>query len=283
MLKSAISLSALIAAAPPDTPLSPPGNGADPVPPPQFGVDEITGEPLPESDAAGHRPSSDDVKEPETPKPEAAKPPPSQPTRKQKVAHKLNLDEIRKTRAVVTPSVSQIFRIPVVTSPKTDAFILAHPTFGGLDDPMPIWIRTSVGQGKSAPLLVEPHMVDHIRAHGGKVGMCALYWCQNSTGGQFLGVVNVESDNDWIVTRRKIYEACRGGEWLKMRNAGNCWEGVPPPAPIPDRPWPDLSNDDVLNLAFDETVDENHPEFLYLVYGGLPPTIVRDDPSATAK
>jgi hypothetical protein len=115
-------------------------------------------------------------------------------------------------------------------------------------------------------------MIDLIRAHGGKVSMFALLWCRYSTGGQFLAYADVDSDNDWITTRRDFFEACRA-EWLKMLNAGNCWEGVPAPAPIADPKWPELGWDAVLNLAFTGEVDENHPDFLYLVYGGPPPVV----------
>jgi hypothetical protein len=256
---------------PPDTPVTPPGNGADVAP--QFVdldtigeerratrgkavpmVDEITGEPIVEP-------------------PPSAAPPPPQSDRAQKVAHKLNLDEIRKLRGQPVASVNVILRIPVVDRPRTDLFIRAHPLFGGLNDTMPIWTRVGVGSGGNKPLLVKPHMVELIRAHGGKVNYCGLWWCQYSGGGgQFIGVANTESDNDWIATRRDLYERCRD-EWLKMLNAGNCWQGSPPPAAIPDPKWPDFSWDDVLNLGFEEAVDEKHPAFAELVYGGNPPTV----------
>ena len=224
-----------------------PGNGQDPAP----SVDPITGEPT-------------------KPLPESASPPPPQPNRTQKVARKLDLEGIRKTRAQITATVGQAFRIPVIDSPSSSFFIRAHPTFGGFDDPMPIWKREGVGKGSGGPLLVKTHMIDRIRAHGGKVSMCGLWWCQYSVGGQFLVVANAESDNDWIASARKIYEACRS-RWLKRVNAGNCWEGLPPPGPIPDPQWADLEWDDVLNLAFDEAVDEDHPAYLSLVYGGYAP------------
>jgi hypothetical protein len=185
----------------------------------------------------------------------------------QKVAGKLNLDGIRKTRAQVTPQAPVIIRIPVIDRPGTEPFIRVHPTFGGVDDPLPVWKREGLGKGGSGLRLVDTNMVGRIRALGGKVALSALYWGQYSVGGQFVIVASVESDNDWIVSRRQLLEQARG-EWLKMVNAGNCWQKVSPPVTIPGPEWADLSWDDVLNLAFDDLVgDENHPDFRELVYG----------------
>jgi hypothetical protein len=203
-----------------------------------------------------------------------ASPPPSSSRGKQKVASKLDLEGIRKTRGQVTASVRQIVKIPVVSSLDSSLFIRVHPTFGGLDDPLPVWKIEGVGgQNRSGVRLVEPGMVDLIRSHGGKVSMCGLWWGQYSAnGGQFLVAVSVESDNDWIDATRKILENARAG-WLKRVNAGNCWQGKTPPSPIPEPGWPELTWDEVLNLAFDETVNEDSRDFQWLVYGGPPPTV----------
>jgi hypothetical protein len=217
-------------------------------------VDEITGEPI------------------KKPLPEDAAAPPFMPTQKQKVADKLGLDEIRKTRSQVTATVGEAVRIPVLSSFNSEPFIRAHPSFGGLDDPLPIWSRPGVGKSSGGLLLVKPRMVDRVRAHGGKVAMCGLWWCQYSVGGQFLAAVNLESDNDWIVSKRKILEASRR-EWLKAINAGNCWNGLKAPSVIEAPLWPSYSWTEVLNLAFDEAVDEDHPAFQSLVYGGHPPVV----------
>ena len=217
-------------------------------------VDYVTGEPV------------------EKPLPEASPPPPAS-SKKQKVASKLDLEEIRKTRGQVTASVRQIVKIPVVSSLDSSLFIRVHPTYGGLDDPMPVWKMEGVGQGRSGVRLVKTDMVDLIRSHGGKVSMCGLWWGQYSAnGGQFLVAVSVESDNDWIDATRKILESAREG-WLKRVNAGNCWDSKTPLAPIPDPKWPELTWDEVLNLAFDETVGEDSRDFQWLIYGGHPPTV----------
>jgi hypothetical protein len=192
---------------------------------------------------------------PEEPLPASASPPPPQPSQAQKVSHKLDLDKIRKARAQVTPSVGQTFRIPVIDSPSSSAFMRAHPTFGGLDDLLPLWKNEGVGKGVGGYRMVDPEAAERIRAHGGKVAMYALWWCQYSIGGQFLVVANAESDNDWIQSSRLIYEATRH-RWLKRVNAGNCWSGLPPPAgvEIPTPVWPKLSWDEVLHLGFEEMV-----------------------------
>jgi hypothetical protein len=209
----------------------------------------------------------------EKPLPSFASPPPSQPSKAQKTSSKLDLEKIRKARAQVTPSVGQVFRIPVIDSPSSSAFLRTHPTFGGLDDPMPLWKKDGLGGGGSGFRMVDPEAAEAIRAHGGKVGMYALWWAQYSIGGQFIVVSNAESDNDWIQSARLIYEAART-QWLKRINAGNCWTGLPPPVgvQIPDPSWTHSTWDEVLHLGFDEMVGTDHPEFLSLVYGGLPPT-----------
>ena len=203
-----------------------------------------------------------------------ASPPPSSSRGKKKVASKLDLEGIRKTRGQVTASVRQIVKIPVVSSLDSSLFIRVHPTFGGLDDPLPVWKIEGVGgQNRSGVRLVEPGVVDLIRSHGGKVSMCGLWWGQYSAnGGQFLVAVSVESDNDWIDATRKILENARAG-WLKRVSAGNCWQGKTPASPIPEPGWPELTWDEVLNLAFDETVNEDSRDFQWLVYGGPPPTV----------
>jgi hypothetical protein len=207
----------------------------------------------------------------EKPLPESASPPPPMPGKTQKVAPKLNLDSIRKNRPQMKAVASEAVRIPVTDSPRSDVFIRAHPTFGGLDDPMPIWKREGVGKS-SGLKLVDPDMIDLIRAHGGKVFMAALYWCHYSVGGQILLVVNAESSNDWIVTSREIYELSRK-QWVRRVNAGNCWDKVDPPFEIPPPRFADLTWDEVVNLAWRESVaTPDSPDFLDLAYGGyLPP------------
>jgi hypothetical protein len=185
---------------------------------------------------------------------------------------KLDLEKIRKTRSQVTPSVGQVFRIPVIDSPSPSAFLRTHPKFGGLDDPMPLWKKDGLGGGGGGFRMVDPEAAELIRAHGGKVGMYALWWGQYSIGGQFIVVANAESDNDWIRTSRDIYEAARE-KWLKRINSVNCWTGLPPPAgvQIPDPKWEEGRTwDEVLRLGFDSMVNVDHPEFLALVYGGFP-------------
>jgi hypothetical protein len=220
-------------------------------------VDLVTGEPVEEA------------------LPETASPPPPTSGQKQKVSGKLDLDSIRKNRLMVTAVTGEILRIPVTDSPSSESYIRAHPVFGGLNDPMPIWKRTGLGKGGSGLLLADPRMVDRIRAFGGKVAMCGLWWCQYSIGGQFLVICNAESDNDWHTTARGVYEACRTG-WYKRINAGNCWEKLPPPkgVVIPDPDWAAITWDEVLNFAFQEAVvDDSHPAFQELMYGGHAPVV----------
>jgi hypothetical protein len=242
---------AIVACAAPDAPVSPGGNGADPKPPP-----------ISESKRAGKA-----KLEMVTAAPGEAAPPPPMPDKTQRVTRKLDLDGIRKTRAQVTPQTPVIIRIPAIDRPGTEPFFRVHPIFGGIDDPMPVWKREGLGKGGSGLRLVSTDMVGRIRALGGKVALSALYWGQYSVGGQFVVVVSVESDNDWIASKRQLLEQARG-EWLKMVNAGNCWQKVSPPVTIPEPKWADLTWDDVLNLSFDDQVsDENHPDFRELMYG----------------
>jgi hypothetical protein len=219
------------------------------------------------SPAPGQEPDLLTGESAEQPLPETAAPPPPMPEAMQKTKDKLGLDAIRKNRSQIVAVTGEVVRIPVIDKPNSELYIRAHPTFGGLNDPLPIWHRGGVGKG-SGLKLVAPSMVDLIRANGGKVFMAAMYWCQYSTGGQFLAVVNAESDNDFIASARAIYEACRTG-WFKKVNTGNCYDKLPPPIPIPIPLWANLAWDEVLNLSFDETVDTpKHPEFLSLIYGG---------------
>ncbi|HZZ24298.1 MAG TPA: hypothetical protein VFE60_17690 [Roseiarcus sp.] len=186
------------------------------------------------------------------------------------MSKKIDFEAIRKTRLQVTAKPNIPYRIPVIDSPSSEFFFRSHPSFGGLDDPLPIWKRSGLGKGGSGLLLVKPDVVDLVRAHGGKVAMCGIWWCQYSVGGQFLVVASAESDNDWLVTAREIYEDSRN-RWLKRINVGNCWEGREPPVKLPSPEFTQLKWDEVLNLGFDTEVDENHPAFLALVYGGTPP------------
>jgi hypothetical protein len=252
-LNSLYASTALFAA--PDAPVSPRGNGEDPTP-------------MPDPDTIFDRKRSDKAKA-KTESSADAMPPPPMPDQAQDTTHKLNLDAIRKNRAQVTPQVSLAVRIPVIDRLNSEYFFRVHPTFGGLDDPMPIWQGGGVGGKRSGARLVDPIMVEPVRAQGGKVCLSALYWGRYSAGaGQFVAVVNIESDNDWPTSKRQVLELARTG-WFKMINAGNCWDKIPAPAPIPDIAWPDLTWDQVLGLAFDNIVaDENHPDFRSLVYGG---------------
>jgi hypothetical protein len=259
----------------PPTPPSNSPNGVDPVPLTKRARSRKAREPLgpPVDDFTGEAPSAAGA---EQSIPLHAEPPPPASGGSQKVNMKLDLEMLRKTRVNVMAVSAEAFRIPVLGTLDSSKFVRMHPTYGGVDDPMPIWRRESTGKGGSSLHLVAPGTVGKILAHGGKVAMCAVYWGQYSVGGQFLTVVNVESDNVWVLAKRKIYEAMRS-RWLRLVNAGNTWDGQKPPsgAEIPDCGWASLTWDEVLNLGFDEVLGDEHPLVVSLVYGGHPPVIIR--------
>jgi hypothetical protein len=247
---------AVTAQLPPDLPTSP-HDSSEPIPPKRG--KKPNGAP---PDSEGAQPGGE--------LPESASPPPPPAAKVQKVNRKLDLASIRKARAEMTATVGESSRIPVTDSPSSAYFLRAHPTFGGLDDPLPLWKREGIGKGGGGLLLVKPHMVEKIRAHGGKAGMYGAWWCKYSLSGQVLVVASIESDNDWIVSARGIYEMARA-QWVKRINDGNCWRHLFPPAAIPDPLFEDYEWDDVINLGWDDEVDEKHPAFLDLLYGGHAP------------
>jgi hypothetical protein len=244
-----------------DTPVSPtPGNGEDQAPPPV--MEKV-------------RKAKEKVAKPEVASvelPGGASPPPSQPTEKQPTATRVKPDysKARAKGLQPTQSVIQKTRIPVIMKPNTEWFFTVHPTQGGYDNPLYIWHRQgTLGKGGGESFrLCDENMALLVEANGGKVFVGGVYWCQYSgKHGEFLMVVNLESDNDFIKTTRDILEEGRGG-WVKRINVGNCYDSKSPDYPIRPATWAsDRTFDDNLDLGFGEIVDsEEHPDYIELIH-----------------
>jgi hypothetical protein len=121
----------------------------------------------------------------------------------------------------------QATRLPVFEKPDSAKFFRVHPEYGGFAYPVYLWRRKSGGKSAGNTMrLVSDEMAVKISDNGGDVIVAGLYWARYSKGGDFILVVNLESDNDYIVTSRSIYEKART-EWTKRINMGGYREQAP--------------------------------------------------------
>jgi hypothetical protein len=205
----------------------------------------------------------------ELPFPAAATPPPPQSTTAQPGAPKARLD-FNKARvkglqpAQTTP---QATRLPVMDRPDPSKFFRVHPKYGGFAYPVYLWRRKGTGKGVSSTMrMVSDDMAVKIDANGGDIMVAGLYWGRYHKGGDFILVVNLESDNDYVTTSRDIYEKART-EWVKRINMGGYYENKPPNLPIGDPVWEEKEWEDVVSLGFQEIIDsEEHPDYVELVH-----------------
>jgi hypothetical protein len=203
--------------------------------------------------------------------PAEASPPPAQPAEQQSPAARVRPDysKARARGLLPTQAVIQKTRLSVIMKPNAEWFFTVHPTQGGYDNPLFIWHRQGTlgkGGGESFRLLDEK-MALLIEANGGKVFVGGAYWCQYSgKHGEFLMLVNLESDNDFIKTTRDILEKGRK-EWVKRVNVGNCYDSKPPNVPIRAPGWAERTFEDNLDLAFGEIIEsEDHPDYIELIH-----------------
>lgn len=254
------SLYAIVVQMAPDTPVSSErGNGEDMVPPPELKV-------------KGVRPrkthsQTDEVAE--KPLPAAASPPPSQAATAQPAAAKARLDfsKARVKGLQPTQVLSQSTRIPVIMRPDPAKFFCVQPLYGGYSAPTYLWRRKGSGRGVSDTLrMVTAEMAAAIEENGGDILVAGVYWCRYHKGGDFLLVVSLESDNEYVTTTRDIVEKGRN-EWVKRINKGGYYDSKPPLIPIPPTVWEDKCYEDVLALGFQEIIEEeSHPDFVELVH-----------------
>jgi hypothetical protein len=218
--------------------------------------------------------------------PAGASPPPPQPAEQQPTAARIRPDysKARAKGLQPTQAVIQKTRLPVIMKPNPEWFFAVHPTQGGFESPLYIWHRQGTlgkGGGESFRLLNE-EMALKVDANGGKVFVGGVYWCQYSgKHGEFLMVVNLESDNDFIKTTRDILEKGRA-EWVKRINVGNCYDNKAPNVPIRPATWVERTFEDNLDLGFGEIVEtEEHPDYIELIHareevdGNLSPMAAR--------
>jgi hypothetical protein len=254
------SMYAIVAQMAADAPVSPtPGNGEDTGPPPA----------MEKARKAKEKAAKPEVASVELPA--EASPPPPQSAEQQPAAARTRPDysKARAKGLQPTQSVIQKTRLPVLMKPNTEWFFTVHPTQGGYGYPLYIWHRQGTlgkGGGESFRLLDEK-MALLVEANGGKVFVGGVYWCQYSgKHGEFLMVVNLESDNDFIKTTRDILEKGRK-EWVKRVNVGNCYDSKPPNVAIRVAKWAERTFDDNLDLGFGEIVDhEEHPDYIELIH-----------------
>jgi hypothetical protein len=205
----------------------------------------------------------------EPPLPAAATPPPPQSAIAQPGAPGARLDFSKARVKGLQPMQTspQATRLPVFEKPDSAKFFRVHPEYGGFAYPVYLWRRK--GSGKSVgntPRLVSDEMAVRINDNGGDVIVAGLYWARYSKGGDFILVANLESDNDYVVTSRTIYEKART-EWVKRINMGGYYESKPPNVPIPDPVWENKEWEDVVSLGFQEIIDdEEHPDYVELVH-----------------
>jgi hypothetical protein len=203
------------------------------------------------------------------PLPTAAMPPPPQSTTAQPGAAAVRLDFSKALVKGLQPmqAAPQATRLPVLDKPDPARFFRVHPAFGGFAFPVYLWRRKNSGKSAGNTMrLVSDEMAVKISDNGGDVIVGGLYWARYSKGGDFILVVNLESDNDYITTSRSIYEKARQ-EWVKRINMGGYYESKPPNVPIADPVWEDREWEDVVSLGFQEIIDdEEHPDFVELVH-----------------
>jgi hypothetical protein len=217
----------------------------------------------------GKKPNGEMPSEPSTSLPAAASPPPPQSTVVQLGAPKARLDfskaRVKGLQPMQTAPVAT--RLPVIDKPDPAKFFRTHPAFGGFAFPVYLWRRKNSGKSAGSTMrMVSDEMAVMISDNGGDVIVGGLYWARYSTGGDFILVVNLESDNDYIATSRGIYEKART-EWVKRINRGGYYESKAPNVPIADPIWEDNEWEDVVSLGFQEILDsEEHPDYVELVH-----------------
>jgi hypothetical protein len=203
------------------------------------------------------------------PLPAAASPPPVQSATAQPgaPAARLNFDKARVKGLQPMQATPQATRLPVTDKPDPAKFFRVHPMFGGFAFPIYLWRRKNSGKSAGNTMrLVSDEMAMRVADNGGDIIVGGLYWARYSKGGDFLLVVNLESDNDYITTSRTIYEKART-EWVKRINMGGYYESKAPNIAIADPVWEDKDWEDVVSLGFQEIVeDEDHPDYVELVH-----------------
>jgi hypothetical protein len=262
-LHDTTSLVAIAAQTAADTPVSPdPGNGEDKAPPPTV-------------EKAARKPKTEKIAKAEVASvelPDGASPPPPKSTEQQPLSARVRPDYSRARAKGLQPAqaVPQKVRLSVIMKPNPEWFFAVHPTQGGYDYPVYVWHRQGTlgkGGGETFKLVTEK-MALLVEANGGKVFVGGAYWGQYSgKHGEFLAVVNLESDNDFIKTTRDIFEKARK-EWVKRINVGNCYDSKGPNVAIPAARWNcDRTFEDNLDLGFGEIIDsEEHPDYVELVH-----------------
>jgi hypothetical protein len=226
---------------------------------------------IPPQKTRGKKPNGEMPDEqPPPPLPASSTPPPSQSTTAQPGAPRARLDfsKARVKGLQPTQTTPQATRLPVIDRPDPAKFFRVHPQYGGFAYPVYIWRRKGSGKGVSNTMrMVSDEMAVKISENGGDVMVAGLYWGRYHKGGDFLLVVNLESDNDYITTSRDIYEKARS-EWVKRINMGGYYENKPPNVPIADPVWEEKQwEDDVIGLGFQEIIDtDDHPDFVELIH-----------------
>jgi hypothetical protein len=220
--------------------------------------------PLPEAEEAKPR-----LVSPEPSLPAAASPPPAQSTIAQPGAPKARLDfsKARVKGLQPTQTTPQASRLPVTDKPEPSKFFRVHPVHGGFAYPVYLWRRKGGGKSVGNTMrMVSDEMAVKIDANGGDVMVAGLYWGRYHKGGDFILVVNLESDNDYVTTSREIYEKARA-QWVKRINMGGYYEDKSPNVPIADTVWEPKDWEEVISLGFQEIIeDEEHPDFVELVH-----------------
>jgi hypothetical protein len=224
---------------------------------------------IPPPKTRGKKPNGEMPSEQLASLPAAASPPPPQSTVVQLGAPKARLDfskaRVKGLQPMQTAPVAT--RLPVIDRPDPAKFFRTHPGYGGFAYPVYLWRRKNSGKSAGSTMrLVSDEMAVKISDNGGDVIVGGLYWARYSAGGDFILVVNLEPDNDYISTSRSIYEKART-EWVKRINRGGYYESKAPSVPIADPIWEDREWEDVVSLAFQEILDsEQHPDFVELVH-----------------
>jgi hypothetical protein len=258
------SLYAIAACMAPDTPGGPPttSNGADSTPP----LDLVRSD-KPRKGTKATKPEVASVELPAG----ASSPPPQSAEQQQQPAARVRPDYSKARAKGLQPgqAVIEKTRLAVLMKPNPEWFFAVHPTQGGYANPLYIWHRQGIlgkGGGESFRLCDE-RMALLVEANGGKVFVGGEYWCQYSgKHGEFLMIVNLESDNDFIKSTRDILEKGRN-EWVKRINVGNSYDSKGPNVAIRPAKWAERTFEDNLDLGFGEIIDsEEHPDYIELIH-----------------
>ena len=232
-------------------------------------VNSPVGEGVPPPKTRCKKPNGGMPDEQSPPLPTAATPPPPQSAVAQPGAPKARLDFSKARVKGLQPmqTTPQATRLPVIDKPDPAKFFCVHPGYGGFACPVYLWRRKNSGKSAGSTMrLVSDEMGVKISDNGGDVIVAGLYWGRYSKGGDFILVVNLESDNDYITTSRSIYEKART-EWVKRINMGGYYESKPPNVSIANPVWEDKEWEDIVSLGFQEIIDdEEHPDYVELVH-----------------